>query len=590
MDNKKDSTRAQFEQEAAALKKIIQELIDTNQAPTAAQLLEQYALLNPDDPDLTQIRNTLYPDGNPTGIDTQNEEIPTKYKLLNEIETIFILAGITTKRIGYTDSVLRKIKLMEEKWNYKPLLLTCIHNIDQRKTLKWLETAGDGQNALNPDTRVLNVYEYFQKSYADGLKNKAVFIDTDKETQPEEGIEVKKIYDGYMASLRTEQHIKNGKPHKDLVYDDWGYLNYIREYNPEKKDVFDVKYYTTEGKLCIKALFRPTENGIEHERILVYDDNEKITAQCANSAELAAVCLNKIIKEEQNRKFYLLVYEDGLMSRAARQVENKNNNVAKSIVVHSIFTTDAYDPKSKPQKFYKYLCENPEEFDGIIMLTNNAAEDFKNRYGNKDSLFVVPHPYPFAIDKSSFEKRDNLKAVTIARLDPVKLLDFAIEIFALVVKEIPKANFEIYGRGNEEERLKKLISKLGVEKNVKLMGYTDSPLTVFNNGILSIMTSVAEGFGLTLIESISNGCPAFAFDIKYGPSEIIDDGKTGYLIPRFNKEKYAEQIIKYLKDKNKQKTMSENCYKAAHKFSTEKFLENWYKMTKTLYERKIEHR
>jgi len=573
-----DSTREKFKQEADALKQIIYEFINGGHIVMAAQVLEQYALLNPDDPDLDEIRGMLYPDGT----ETSDDEIPEEYKILGNIETVFILSGITTGRIGFTDSVLRKMKLMEEMWNYKPLLLTCIHNIDQRKTQKWLETAGVGQNTLSSGARILNIYDYFQKTYAEGLENKALFIDSDDDTEHEDEVEVKKIYDGYMASLRTVRYFKDGKAYKDLEYDDWGYLNYIREYSPHSEEIYDVYYYTTDGKLCIKALFRPTERGIEHEKIIIYDDNEEAITECANSAELAAICLNKIIQDD---KFYILVVEDGLLSKAATTIDGNKKNVAKCIVVHNIFLNDAYNQKSEPQKFYKYLCENHKLFDGIIMLTEDARNDFLMLYGEMDSVFVVPHPYPFAIKRTDFENRDNQKAVVIARLDPIKQIHLAVEVFALVVKELPDAKLEIYGRGTEEERIKRCISMLNLKNNVKLMGYTDEPLALYNDAVLFIMTSKAEGFGLTLIESISNGCPAFAFDIKYGPSEIIDDGKTGYLLPRFNKEMFAQRIIAYLEDVDMQKKMSENCYEAAPEFSNDNFMKKWFRMTETLYNR-----
>jgi len=589
MGDKDNSTRKQFEQEAEALKQIIYEFIDGGHIIMAAQLLEQYALLNPDDPDLDDLRGMLYPEG----VEDTAEDIPEEYKILNNIETVFILSGVIQRRIGFSDSVLRKIKLMEEKWNYKPLLLTCIHNIDQRKTKKWLETAGVGQVTLSPETRILNVYEHFQKSYAEGLENKAIFIDDEKEpdnsgisgiieVEDSDEVEGKKQYDGYMASLRTVRYFKNGNAYKDVVYDDWGYLNYIREYSEISEDIYDVKYYTTDGKVCIEALFRPTDKGIEHEKIFLYDDNEEIIAECANSAELAAICLDRIMQDD---KFYMLIVEDGLMSKTAAELNSNRKNAAKCIVVHSIFLVDAYDPKSEPQAFYKYLCANHDSFNGIIMLTKDAANDFKEIYGSEESLFVSPHPYPFAINKTDFDSRDNLKAVIISRLDQIKRINYAIEIFALVVEKVPDARLEIYGRGAEEENLKKLIKKLGLENNVILMGYTDDPLAILNTAVLFMMTSVAEGFGLTIMESICNGCPSFAFDIKYGPSEIIDDGRTGYLIPRFNKEIFAKKIIDYFNDVDLQRTMSENCYEAAPAFSTDRFMENWFKMTETLYNR-----
>jgi poly(glycerol-phosphate) alpha-glucosyltransferase len=561
-------------------------MINGGNADMAKQILEQYTMLNSTDPEIPVIKNILYPDGIST--DAEDKTIPDDYKALNKIETIFILSGIITRRTGYIDSVLRKIKLMEDKWSYKPLLLTCIHNIDQRQALTWLQTAGEDKLKMSNGTRVVNVFEYFQKSYAEGLESIAIYapvndgaeyVKTSESTYDVFDNDVcirQEYYTGYAGCLRMVRYLDNEKKDKDLIYDDWGYLNYIRLYDSNDDRKFHVDYYTTDGDICIKAYFEFTDQGAMPDKYIVYNQSGAVIGECKGSDELAALYLNQTITDD---KYYMLVVEDGLMSKAATKIDSKKKNVAKCAVVHSIFLNDAYDLKSCPQMYYKYLCENYNLFDGIIMLTQSASDDFQKIYGKVQNIFVIPHPYPYETDKSDFGKTYRKNAVSISRLDPLKQINYAVDIFSLVVNEIPDAKLEIYGRGPEEKQLEKQIKRLKLENNVLLMGYTDTPLPIFKNAALSIFTSGAEGFGLTLIESICNGCPAFAFDIKYGPSEIIEDGQTGYLIPRFDKEKYAKKIISFYKDEQLQKEMSENCYNSAMRFSADRFLENWYSMT-----------
>ena len=590
MSNNPDTTRAQFEQEAASIKEIIFTLINDGSLDMARQILEQYTLLNPTDPEINNIKGILYPDG--LSAKETVEKIPEEYKILNNIETIFILSGIITRRTGYIDSVLRKMKLMEDKWNYKPMLLTCIHNINQKQAQTWLQTAGEDQVKMSAHTRIQNVFDYFQKSYTEGLQNIAVYSPADDGMRyvktSDSVFEVydgdKRIreehYNGYAGCLRMVRYFDGKKKEKDVVYDDWGYLNYIREYDPSDDRIFHVNYYTTDGDLCIKAFFEFSKEGAMPNKYIVYDDEEKVIGECADSAELAAFYLDQTIKED---KFYMLVIEDGLMSKAATMVDSNRKNVAKCAVVHSIFLNDAYDPKSGPQKYYKYLCENHKRFDSIVMLTQASRNDFQSIYGKGDNIFVIPHPYPYAIEKIDFSMRSYKTAVSFGRLDPLKQVNHAIDIFSLVVKEVPDAKLDIYGRGPEEDSIKKQIKKLGLGNNVFLKGYSDEPLAVFNNAVMFMFTSAAEGLGLTLLESICNGCPAFAYYIKYGPSEIITEGQTGYLFPRFNKEKFASKVIDYLNNTDLQKSMSEKCYNDAQRFSNENFLENWYKMTETIY-------
>jgi poly(glycerol-phosphate) alpha-glucosyltransferase len=596
MDNNIGSAREQFENEAIEIRKIIYDLIGGGNIEAAEQVLDQYIKLNPIDPEIKVMREMTG-----TGDKKEKEkapQLPDGYGILKNIETIFVLAGIIFKRVGSIDSALRKIKLMEDKWGYKPLVLTCVHNIENRQARMWLSTAGDNQVTINAGTRMLNVYEYFQKSYADGLENKAVYTRADdgmRYVEKEDKVYRvydgdtlirEEFYDGYAGSLRMVSYYENGKRVSDSIYDDWGYLNYIREYDRKNESLLVEKYYTTGGKLCIESIYKDSYEEDENpiSKLLVYNENGSIAGEYSDSAELASLCLEQIMTDD---KFYVFIVEDGLMAKAVTFIDKDKKNLAKCEIVHNIFLNDAYDLSSKPQRFYKYLCENHEKFDGIIMLTDDSRKDFQKLYGKSSDIFVIPHPYPYEISRVDFNNRDTKKAVIVSRLNRVKLIDYSVDIFALVVKEVPEARLEIYGRGEEEGNLKAQIKRLGLENNVFLMGYTDDPLNVFRTAALSMMTSWAEGFGMTLMESICNGCPAFAFDIKYGPSEIIIDGQTGFLVPRFDKKLFADKMIRYFKDENKQRQMSGNCYADVSRFSTDKFLENWFNMTKTLYEQHI---
>ena len=593
MDNSIGSTREQFENEAAEIRKIIYDLIDGGNAETAEQVLDQYIKLNPADPEIKNMRAMIGTDY--TDEQEQASQLPDEYGILKNIETVFILAGIIFKRVGSIDSALRKIKLMEDKWGYKPLVLTCVHNIENRQAHLWLSTAGDDQITINTGTRMLNVYEYFQKSYAEGLENIAVYKRADDGMRyVETGDKLYKVYDGdtlvreeffngYAGSLRMVSYYENDKRVSDSIYDDWGYLNSIREYNHKNEVPIGDKYYTTDGKLCIESVYKKSyvkdENPIS--KLVVYADNGGIIGEYSDSAELASLCLEQIMTED---KFYVCIVEDGLMAKAVTFIDEKKKNLAKCEIMHTVFLTDAYDLSSRPQRFYKYLCENHEKFDGIIMLTNDSRKDFHKLYGKSTDIFVIPHPYPYEINRVDFKGRDTKKAVIVSRLNALKLVDYSVDIFAHIVKAVPDAKLEIYGRGEEEGNLKEQIKRLGLENNVFLMGYTDDPLSIFKTAALSMMTSGVEGFGMTIMESICNGCPAFAFDIKYGPSEIIIDGQTGFLIPRFDKKLFADKITRFFKDEKLQKQMSDNCYADVSRFSTDKFLENWFDMTKALYE------
>lgn len=64
------------------------------------------------------------------------------------------------------------------------------------------------------------------------------------------------------------------------------------------------------------------------------------------------------------------------------------------------------------------------------------------------------------------------------------------------------------------------------------------------------MTSLYEPFGLVLVEAMSCGIPVIAFDCPYGPSDIIQNDKNGYLVENGNVEAFAERVCQLIENKN----------------------------------------
>ncbi len=62
---------------------------------------------------------------------------------------------------------------------------------------------------------------------------------------------------------------------------------------------------------------------------------------------------------------------------------------------------------------------------------------------------------------------------------------------------------------------------------------------------LMLSTSKMEGFGLAILESLSVGTPVISYDIDYGPSEPIQDGFNGYLVPKGDINQMVERLINY---------------------------------------------
>ncbi len=200
-------------------------------------------------------------------------------------------------------------------------------------------------------------------------------------------------------------------------------------------------------------------------------------------------------------------------------------------------------------------------------------------------MYTISHPYAFPIKIADFDQRDHKKAVIVTRLDPIKRLPDAVEIFGMVLKEVPDATMDIYGFGQDEQRIKGKIAELSIGDNVKLAGYTDKASEVISGASCFLLTSGAEGLPLTLLESVSNGCPVFAYDIKYGPAYAVKNKVTGYLFKPGDMKSFAKAMVRYFKDIESQKRMSRNCYDDAPRFSVDVFLNKWLSLINDMYKK-----
>jgi poly(glycerol-phosphate) alpha-glucosyltransferase len=216
-----------------------------------------------------------------------------------------------------------------------------------------------------------------------------------------------------------------------------------------------------------------------------------------------------------------------------------------------------------------------------VFLTNAQRADAEVKYGRQDNFFVIPHPVLPALSNRVIQ-RDPKLVVMLARPHYHKRLDHAIRAFAEVLRVVPDARLEIYGRGPEEAHYQRQIDKLRVGDSVKLAGYTNRPDEIFQRAALSLLTSRIEGFALVVLESLKHGCPVISYDIRYGPSEIISDGVDGVLVEEGDVDGMAREIVRVLTTPSLDQRLSEAALSAAERFSPDVFIDRWSALFNTL--------
>jgi glycosyltransferase involved in cell wall biosynthesis len=256
-------------------------------------------------------------------------------------------------------------------------------------------------------------------------------------------------------------------------------------------------------------------------------------------------------------------------------------NVKHVYVLHNPHLELPGDDVAAVRPMYQPLFDRRDDVAAIVFLTNAQRADAEAGFGQRDNFRVIPHPVR-PTPATPFEDRDPDLVVVLARLDQQKQLGHAVDAFARVVKAVPTARLEIYGHGPDERTLQRQIDQLGLRSSVRLMGYTKDPGSVYQRASVSLLTSKFEGFGLVLLESLTNGCPVVAYDVKYGPSDIVSDGVNGYLVEPGAKAELARRVVDILRDQPLRRRMSEAAAVVRTEFSEEAFVARWSQLFRDL--------
>ncbi|QEY31969.1 glycosyltransferase [Synechococcus sp. RSCCF101] len=185
-------------------------------------------------------------------------------------------------------------------------------------------------------------------------------------------------------------------------------------------------------------------------------------------------------------------------------------------------------------------------YDLIVLQTQRQAKALRDR---------APGP-AYASVATGLPPEANLPKPSVRSLDIVSLGAFAaqknhaaaLRIARRVCAECPSARFRFIGQGRLKGAVQKQIEAYGLFENVVVEDRTDAPLQVFASSAVSILTSHYEGYPRVVLESLACGCPVVAFDIEYGPREMIVDGVNGVLITPGDESAFARHLIRLLTD------------------------------------------
>lgn len=241
-----------------------------------------------------------------------------------------------------------------------------------------------------------------------------------------------------------------------------------------------------------------------------------------------------------------------LLGRLKSWFEYRMQSLSRKIIVNSFWLKD-------------YLVQHGSRADKVVVIHNGTEPDNFRTNIDRD---LLREKYKIAVGARVIG--------IVARLHPMKDHVTFFDAVKLIKKEIPAAHAVVAGDGELRDFLKEYVRKIGIENDVTFMGtVTDALPEIYRMMDVFLLTSQwGESFPNVILEAMSASVPVVAANIS-AVSEIIKDGKNGYLVEKKDAALFAGRAVKLLTDAETRHSFIQSGLRRAEEFSVDKMVREY---------------
>lgn len=222
-----------------------------------------------------------------------------------------------------------------------------------------------------------------------------------------------------------------------------------------------------------------------------------------------------------------------------------------------------------------YLRTIEKNADIIITLTKEDAQNWQKA----KRVEIIPNFSVMPISKLS--DCEAKRVIAVGRLEWQKGYDRLLNIWKLVSVKHPDWQLDIFGEGAQESNLKNTIKEAHVS-NIAIHPFTNNISQEYASSSICVLTSRFEGFSLVLLEALRHGLPCVSFDCPYGPKNLIDDEKCGYVIENENINFFAEKLSFLMDHTETRKLFGHAAINKAQSYQIDTIMDQWRQLFESL--------
>ena len=194
----------------------------------------------------------------------------------------------------------------------------------------------------------------------------------------------------------------------------------------------------------------------------------------------------------------------------------------------------------------------------VLICDCRAVAQEAGRYGFPAERMYL---FPWGVDLAHFNPvgpaplrerlgwRDNFVFISNRSFEPIYGVDVTLKAFLAAARQHPEIRLLVYGKGSQEDELRKMVMESGMAERVYFGGYVsrDELPTTYRSADLFISASHCDGSSVSLMEALACGRPAIVSDIP-GNLEWVEDGRQGWVFKDGDYEALSAQILAASRD------------------------------------------
>ena len=227
---------------------------------------------------------------------------------------------------------------------------------------------------------------------------------------------------------------------------------------------------------------------------------------------------------------------------------------------------------------FKYRLQKQRivKADCLVSLTEGDANLWRTVHHH---VVVIPN-FIHLNETGLYSTLENKQVIYVGRYFYQKAIPDLVEIWKLVIKRHPDWSLEMYGKGVYEDYLNNVINNS--DYNIICHPPTSDIYSCYIRSSILILASYYESFGLVIGEAMTCGLPVVAFNCPFGPAELIENGKNGYLIENRDIEAFADKVCQLIENMELRKKMGQAGIASVRRYEPEIIMPKWIELFESM--------